>query len=147
MTERMYHVVSFRCDPRTGEKLSVEGVQMTHTPVTHREACTIRSKLTSRPNRRLDFVEAHSEETMQAPINPPPPDHDDNPDDDCGLTTLAGLQHTLDMLGATLTVGVRGQASARLYWARVSICGVVSPGEASSLAGAITAALDAASGD
>lgn len=144
MTERMYHVVSFRCDPRTGEKLSIEGVQMTHTPVTHREACTIRSKLTSRPNRRLDFVEAHPEETMQAPINPPPPDHDDNPDAEGRLTTLAGLEHVLRLLGAVLTVG---RAPAGAYWARVSIAGVVSSGEASSLAGAIAAALDVASGD
>lgn len=56
MAERMYHVVVFRCDPRTGEQKG-EQERMTATPVTHEQGCTILSKLTRYPWRREQLEE------------------------------------------------------------------------------------------
>ena len=53
MSTRLYHVVAV--NDKTGARIIVTRPT---EPVTHKEACTIKSKLTNHPARRLILVEA-----------------------------------------------------------------------------------------
>lgn len=41
---RLYHVIVVRRDPKTGERIDAFEAQVTATPCTHEQACTIISK-------------------------------------------------------------------------------------------------------
>lgn len=49
MEGRLYHVITVKVDPKTGERTHPDfEVLMTATPCTHQEACTILTKLVPR---------------------------------------------------------------------------------------------------
>ena len=55
--ERLYHGVSVRTDPRTGERIDDREIQITDYPMRHASCMTMVAKMTRRDGRRWEMRE------------------------------------------------------------------------------------------